>query len=630
MMPKEKKAFSHGRHKPFGTVRASPAQDLNMVSFYGVPKDELTADLLFEAVRNGQCLQIGMRPEFEHRRDILPGRGYIYDGEVIERWRDPVAWTECRSMSGFRIFKPRDEGTVEGSLSRVWKMTINDKHPSSKLRMVCYFTPDPESRAIVPVPINMVSPNAVSGIEANSMQRDPPHSTPNHHPQHSTIDEPYGRTSLELGDFLHPKQEHPPPEYIGLSDLNIDFRNQTLEYDNPAHHNSQHHTSSNYSNNHQVPQSINDCVTPHNGPTMSRQTIQHQGEAPWFPGVYPDQVWTPARVGINTDCPTEALVVHGNMTVTGNLLQPSDARVKENVKEVDAKSQLDNIKAIKLYNYDFKKEWKDTTGAPDADVGVIAQELETVIPAAVVKSGPVKLQDGTVIQDLRTVNKDRLFMENVGAVQALAKASDNLNSRVTMLEVGGKPSDVKEKSKVVSLKRFIKERRPWLLFFASASVLLVATMIVLLVLLLPGGGSSDGITAEEKVYAACFNTQSENSTLRYLSIDFLTLSPPFDPEIYHYNVRMESLISEVKIRCRPSHPDSIVKAVRWEYASLVNDTYRPASEAQCDRLTPLMTVSVTVPLSQNVTGFVTVKAPSGPLLTYVISLLRSSPPVNSV
>ena len=40
------------------------------------------------------------------------------------------------------------------------------------------------------------------------------------------------------------------------------------------------------------------------------------------------------RVGINTDRPDEALVIHGNLKITGQLFQPSDVRAKERVEEV--------------------------------------------------------------------------------------------------------------------------------------------------------------------------------------------------------------------------------------------------------------------------------------------------------
>jgi len=54
----------------------------------------------------------------------------------------------------------------------------------------------------------------------------------------------------------------------------------------------------------------------------------------WQKGAAPDSVWRAGRVGINTDRPDEALVVHGNAKVTGHLLQPSDARAKTVVAEV--------------------------------------------------------------------------------------------------------------------------------------------------------------------------------------------------------------------------------------------------------------------------------------------------------
>jgi len=39
-------------------------------------------------------------------------------------------------------------------------------------------------------------------------------------------------------------------------------------------------------------------------------------------------------VGINYDHPDEALVVHGNLKLTGHLVQPSDERAKQDIEEV--------------------------------------------------------------------------------------------------------------------------------------------------------------------------------------------------------------------------------------------------------------------------------------------------------
>ena len=45
-------------------------------------------------------------------------------------------------------------------------------------------------------------------------------------------------------------------------------------------------------------------------------------------------LFSQGRVGVNTDKPDEALTVHGNMKLTGHIIQPSDKRAKENFKEV--------------------------------------------------------------------------------------------------------------------------------------------------------------------------------------------------------------------------------------------------------------------------------------------------------
>ena len=39
-------------------------------------------------------------------------------------------------------------------------------------------------------------------------------------------------------------------------------------------------------------------------------------------------------MGINYDHPDEALVVHGNVKVTGRLMNPSDRRAKQHITEV--------------------------------------------------------------------------------------------------------------------------------------------------------------------------------------------------------------------------------------------------------------------------------------------------------
>ncbi|XP_072128492.1 myelin regulatory factor isoform X2 [Mobula birostris] len=155
----------------------------------------------------------------------------------------------------------------------------------------------------------------------------------------------------------------------------------------------------------------------------------------WQRGQLPDTVFHHGRVGINTDRPDEALVVHGNVKVMGSLMHPSDARAKENIQEVDTTEQLRRITQMRLVHYQYKPEFAATAGLEDAsETGVIAQEVKEILPEAVKESGDVVCANGETIENFLVVNKERIFMENVGAVKELCKLTDNLETRINELE----------------------------------------------------------------------------------------------------------------------------------------------------------------------------------------------------
>jgi len=143
------------------------------------------------------------------------------------------------------------------------------------------------------------------------------------------------------------------------------------------------------------------------------------------------------RVGINTDAPTEALAVHGNVQVSGAVLQPSDRRLKENIVAINSRQQLENIKQVSIYKYDLKDAWAQAAGreASKSEFGVLAQELQRILPDAVRETGQsVLLGEEGVLENLLVVNKERLFMENVGAVKELGRLTAALEQRLRNVE----------------------------------------------------------------------------------------------------------------------------------------------------------------------------------------------------
>ncbi|XP_047038725.1 uncharacterized protein LOC124643720 isoform X2 [Helicoverpa zea] len=166
-------------------------------------------------------------------------------------------------------------------------------------------------------------------------------------------------------------------------------------------------------------------------------------ESWWQRGVSDNSVHFTGRVGINTDRPDESCVVNGNLKVMGHILHPSDARAKHNIEELDTAQQLKNVQSIRVVKFNYDASFAEHSGllgydpsrpAPQLDTGVIAQELRRVIPEAVKEAGDVTLPNGDTIPKFLVVNKDRIFMENLGAVKELCKVTGNLESRIDQLE----------------------------------------------------------------------------------------------------------------------------------------------------------------------------------------------------
>ena len=99
--------------------------------------------------------------------------------------------------------------------------------------------------------------------------------------------------------------------------------------------------------------------------------------------------------------------------------QISDISLKENI--VDAKSQWNDIKNIKIRNFNFKSSTGHDT---HTQIGLVAQEVETVCPKLVDTN-----EDGKKI-----VTSSVLYMKAVKALQEAQTRIETLEAKVTALE----------------------------------------------------------------------------------------------------------------------------------------------------------------------------------------------------
>ncbi|XP_041114168.1 myelin regulatory factor-like protein isoform X2 [Polyodon spathula] len=177
----------------------------------------------------------------------------------------------------------------------------------------------------------------------------------------------------------------------------------------------------------------------------------------WQRGHAPESVVCHGWVGINTDSPDEALVVCGNMKVMGTVMHPSDMRAKQNIQEVDTTEQLKRIAQMRIVEYDYKPEFALKMGIDQAhETGVIAQEVKELLPSAVKDVGDVACTDGETITNFLMVDKEKIFMENVGAVKQLCKLTDNLENRIQELEVWNKR--IEKLKRIGSIKSAISDK----------------------------------------------------------------------------------------------------------------------------------------------------------------------------
>jgi myelin regulatory factor len=127
----------------------------------------------------------------------------------------------------------------------------------------------------------------------------------------------------------------------------------------------------------------------------------------WQRGITQNSIFHQGKIGINTDMPDEVLVVNGNLKVSGHIIQPSDERVKHNICELNTEDQLENVNQIRVvrYQYDSSFAGNNELDSERYQTGIIAQELQKILPDAVHNGGNVRLANGTNIDNFLQVNK---------------------------------------------------------------------------------------------------------------------------------------------------------------------------------------------------------------------------------
>ena len=118
---------------------------------------------------------------------------------------------------------------------------------------------------------------------------------------------------------------------------------------------------------------------------------------------------------------------NGNIqNVNNSYGSTSDVKLKENI--VDANSQWDDIKAVRVRNFNFKI-------SPDKkQIGVVAQELETVSPGLVSTHKDLDENLNDLGTTTKSVKSSILYMKAIKALQEAMARIETLETKVAALE----------------------------------------------------------------------------------------------------------------------------------------------------------------------------------------------------
>lgn len=116
-----------------------------------------------------------------------------------------------------------------------------------------------------------------------------------------------------------------------------------------------------------------------------------------------------SRVGVGTTIPSTTLQVSGTITCV-DINSTSDVNLKENIHTIE--NPLDKVMQINGVSFN----WKETK---EVSVGVIAQDVEEIIPEVVKKSG-----------DVKTVNYNGLVGVLIEAIKEQQKQIQELKKQI--------------------------------------------------------------------------------------------------------------------------------------------------------------------------------------------------------
>jgi hypothetical protein len=169
-----------------------------------------------------------------------------------------------------------------------------------------------------------------------------------------------------------------------------------------------------------------------NSSASNRLDVEFYGTSPLM------SILAGGNVGIGTSSPSYTLHVNGSVAGTSAYNNLSDARLKTDISDIT--NGLGSVQKLKPIHFHWQKPEKRTVGkgmnlpVNEPQIGFLAQDVEKVIPEAVVKDA----------NGLYSMEETKLIPVLVQAVKELETKNENMSGQISVLtsEIAGLKKDI--------------------------------------------------------------------------------------------------------------------------------------------------------------------------------------------
>ncbi len=142
-----------------------------------------------------------------------------------------------------------------------------------------------------------------------------------------------------------------------------------------------------------------------------------------------------SRVGIGISSPSYQFQISTDSAAkpsTNTWTVSSDERIKEDIEDANLDICYNNIKNLKLKRYKWIDSFIENHSIEDQHkLGWIAQEVETIIPKAVITTNNEEYN----IEDFKSLNADQIYASLYGAVQKIINKLENIENFIATLDI---------------------------------------------------------------------------------------------------------------------------------------------------------------------------------------------------